>query len=141
MLRDRAEVRTLEDAFGEVQVAGLAEEAVHSLDMALDIIETGQQARVTHANAVHADSSRSHAVLQLLLREVPASEQPTTCDIVELPLLGKLVLVDLAGSEKASETLSDDKATRHEGAEINKSLLALKVRAALSPCNDVNCEL
>ena len=61
-------------------------------------------------------SSDAHMlqVLQLLLRRDDGT------------LLGKLVLVDLAGSERAQETQSDDKATRHEGAEINKSLLALK---------------
>ena len=126
LLRGRAEVRTLEDARGEVQIENLAEEPVYEFDTAMDAIERGQKARVTHANAVHADSSRSHAVLQLLLRSRNQEEEVVGAasvagyrtheqsDFVGR-LLGKLVLVDLAGSERASETLSDDKATRHEG--------------------------
>lgn len=40
--------------------------------------------------------------------------------------LGKLLLVDLAGSERAADTQSNNRQRRLEGAEINKSLLALK---------------
>jgi kinesin family protein 2/24 len=41
-------------------------------------------------------------------------------------LVGKLLLVDLAGSERAQDTQSNNRNRRMEGAEINKSLLALK---------------
>lgn len=44
-------------------------------------------------------------------------------------VFGKLSLVDLAGNERGADTSSSDRKTRQEGAEINKSLLALKVCA------------
>lgn len=44
---------------------------------------------------------------------------------------GKFSLVDLAGNERGADTSSADRQTRMEGAEINKSLLALKVGAQL----------
>jgi kinesin family protein 2/24 len=40
--------------------------------------------------------------------------------------MGKLFLVDLAGSERAADCQSNNRQRRLEGAEINKSLLALK---------------
>lgn len=42
------------------------------------------------------------------------------------PLHGKFSLIDLAGNERGADTSSADRQTRIEGAEINKSLLALK---------------
>uniref|UniRef100_A0A915KT94 Kinesin motor domain-containing protein n=1 Tax=Romanomermis culicivorax TaxID=13658 RepID=A0A915KT94_ROMCU len=41
-------------------------------------------------------------------------------------LYGKFSLIDLAGNERGADTISSDRVTRMEGAEINKSLLALK---------------
>lgn len=42
------------------------------------------------------------------------------------PVLGKMSFIDLAGSERGADTIEQSKQTRIDGAEINKSLLALK---------------
>lgn len=41
-------------------------------------------------------------------------------------LVGKISFIDLAGSERGADTFDNNRQTRLEGAEINKSLLALK---------------
>ena len=83
-------------------------------------LQRAQEARTTSANAVHDESSRSHAIVQLTLRHRGSALAGTRAHA------GRLSLVDLAGSERASDMQSDGKKTRIEGAEINKSLLALK---------------
>jgi len=64
---------------------------------------------------VNEHSSRSHAVMQMVVRDGATGAER-----------GKLTLVDLAGSERAADTGDADRDTRAEGADINKSLLCLK---------------
>ena len=121
-----------EDALHAVQVVGLTEHATRDIRVARAVVAAGAAARHTGSTRVNATSSRSHAVLQLLVREVPAAAAGASCRsgsaMPVAPLVGKCVLVDLAGSEHASEAEhgAGDRAAAVEAAEINKSLLALK---------------
>ncbi|GCB60885.1 hypothetical protein scyTo_0011212 [Scyliorhinus torazame] len=63
--------------------------------------------------SANSNSSRSHAVFQIILRRNDK-------------VYGQFSLIDLAGNERGADTSSADRQTRMEGAEINKSLLALK---------------
>jgi len=78
------------------------------------VIDHGNNVRSTGITGANADSSRSHAILQIELRST--SGRPR----------GRFSFIDLAGSERGADTTHNDRRTRLEGAEINKSLLALK---------------
>uniref|UniRef100_A0A3Q0S2P1 Kinesin-like protein n=1 Tax=Amphilophus citrinellus TaxID=61819 RepID=A0A3Q0S2P1_AMPCI len=107
LLHKKAKLRVLEDDRQQVQVVGLEEVCVSSAE------ENVTSPCQTSANA---NSSRSHAILQIVLRR---NDRATT-------LHGKFSLVDLAGNERGTDVSSNDRSTLVETAEINRSLLALK---------------
>lgn len=81
----------------------------------LKLIQHGNNARTSGQTSANSNSSRSHAVFQIVLRP-PGSTK----------IHGKFSFIDLAGNERGADTSSANRQTRMEGAEINKSLLALK---------------
>lgn len=115
LLSDKQKLRVLEDGKQQVQVVGLTEKVVDSVDEVLKIIQHGNSTRTSGQTAANSNSSRSHAVFQIVLRP-PGSSR----------IHGKFSFIDLAGNERGADTTSANRQTRMEGAEINKSLLALK---------------
>jgi kinesin family protein 18/19 len=104
---------------GIVVVAGVTEQQVHNYQQVIDLIIQGNKQRKTESTMANAVSSRSHAVLQLMIKKSTRLENGK-----EMITESKLSLIDLAGSERASAT--NNRGIRlQEGANINKSLLAL----------------
>ncbi|XP_037714797.1 kinesin-like protein Klp59C [Drosophila subpulchrella] len=115
LLPNKPMLRVLEDGRQQVVVVGLTEITVTKVEDVLRLIEHGSKERTSGQTSANAKSSRSHAVFQIALH-MPNSWGP----------YGKCSFVDLAGNERGADTQSADRHTRIEGAEINKSLLALK---------------
>uniref|UniRef100_A0A672PEN8 Kinesin-like protein n=1 Tax=Sinocyclocheilus grahami TaxID=75366 RepID=A0A672PEN8_SINGR len=113
LLNKKAKLRVLEDEKQQVNVVGLQEVPVSSVDDVIKMIERGSACRTSGQTFANASSSRSHAVLQVILRRRNF-------------LHGKFSLVDLAGNERGTDVSSNDRHTIVETAEINRSLLALK---------------
>eukprot|EP00826_Nyctotherus_ovalis_P049733 TRINITY_DN6029_c0_g3_i9.p2 TRINITY_DN6029_c0_g3~~TRINITY_DN6029_c0_g3_i9.p2 ORF type:complete len:383 (+),score=85.90 TRINITY_DN6029_c0_g3_i9:454-1602(+) len=80
----------------------------------MEVIAFGLSERTTGVTGANVDSSRSHGILQISMRDARGRAA------------GKISFIDLAGSERGADTLNQNKQTRMDGAEINKSLLALK---------------
>ena len=115
LLNQKSKLRVLEDARQQVQIVGLQERPVESVDDVLKLIQMGNNIRTSGVTAANSHSSRSHAVFQIILKKR-----------MNKKLHGKFSLIDLAGNERGVDTNSANRQTRMEGAEINKSLLALK---------------
>ncbi|EDW86283.1 uncharacterized protein Dwil_GK17268 [Drosophila willistoni] len=115
LLADKQKLRVLEDGKQQVQVVGLTEKVVDGVEDVLKLIQHGNAARTSGQTSANSNSSRSHAVFQIVLRPSGSTK-----------IHGKFSFIDLAGNERGVDTSSSDRQTRMEGAEINKSLLALK---------------
>jgi centromeric protein E len=136
------EIKLREDSKRGVYASPLKEEIVQSPTQLLRVIARGDHARRTGSTQYNARSSRSHAVVQIVVESrerAPLSS--STHDGKKAAIIpggvrvSTLSLIDLAGSERAAES----KERRTEGAHINKSLLTLgTVIARLSGDKDKN---
>lgn len=79
----------------------------------MDIIHAGLQCRTSGQTGANEESSRSHAILTFSIKHTGK-------------LFSKMSFIDLAGSERGADVIDTGKKTKQDGAEINKSLLALK---------------
>jgi centromeric protein E len=120
------EIKLREDSKRGVYASPLKEEIVQSPTQLLRVIARGDNNRRVAGTQYNARSSRSHAVVQIVV-ESRARAPPTGGDPNRAALapggvrVSTLSLIDLAGSERAAE----NKERRTEGAHINKSLLTL----------------
>jgi kinesin family protein 2/24 len=147
LVHERKLIKCLEDSRGRVCFPGLTEHPVSGPNELMELIEGGARNRSTGTTSRNADSSRSHAVLQLNLRKTVGKKRNVEHGksygcclskiiirsllvhltfVVAFPREGRMTFIDLAGSERGADTSSASRATRLEGAEINTSLLALK---------------
>lgn len=111
--REKCHIRV--DKRERVNIVGLNEKIIPDTESLMVLMESGLSNRIVDKNSQNANSSRSHAILQITLRNKKSGKKH-----------GKLSFIDLAGSERGSDVKHSSKKTRVDGAEINKSLLALK---------------
>lgn len=122
------EIKLREDAKRGVYATPLKEEIVQSPTQLLRVIARGDHSRRTSSTQFNARSSRSHAVVQIVVESrerIPGSgamsDNKRSAIVPGGVRVSTLSLIDLAGSERAAET----KERRTEGSHINKSLLTL----------------
>ncbi|XHG05211.1 hypothetical protein AWENTII_008456 [Aspergillus wentii] len=139
--QQQEEIKLREDSKRGVYATPLKEEIVQSPTQLLRVIARGDHARRTGSTQFNARSSRSHAVVQIVVESrerAPASvssQDKRTAIVPGGVRVSTLSLIDLAGSERAA----DDKERRTEGAHINKSLLTLgTIISKLSDSKDKN---
>ena len=160
LLAERAPLAAREDGRGRVVVVGLTEAGAASVGDVAALCEAAARVRSCGRTGANADSSRSHCVTQFSVvveeREGgeggpagPASSTsrgggrrpnpPSSSSSSPPDPVGRLSFIDLAGSERGADTAQADRPTRMEGAQINRSLLALKecIRALDAACRHI----
>ncbi|KAL3160225.1 hypothetical protein ABBQ32_010980 [Trebouxia sp. C0010 RCD-2024] len=119
LLNGRKRLDMREDGKKRVCIVDLKEVEVNDEDIIQQLMEHSNANRSTGSTGANSESSRSHSIMQFCLRKLKDGGEPGK-------QIGKISFIDLAGSERGADTYDNDRQTRLEGAEINKSLLALK---------------
>ncbi|KAK6630614.1 hypothetical protein RUM43_014599 [Polyplax serrata] len=123
-------IKIHEDHNGSIYVKGMTQQAVTSVAEALNLLRQGALSRTTGATQMNSQSSRSHAIFTLLIKQqklvqIEDNADPENHGKNEFATLSaKFHFVDLAGSERLKRTQATGERAR-EGISINGGLLAL----------------
>lgn len=113
----------IRDKAGDAEVIGATEVSVANAQEAMVCLTRGMLRRVTGATAMNAESSRSHAIMSVIIEQVTRSSSAVDGDAVTVQT-SKFNFVDLAGSERQKRTNARGQRMK-EGININKGLLVL----------------
>ncbi|XP_018406597.1 PREDICTED: kinesin-like protein KIF21A isoform X1 [Cyphomyrmex costatus] len=130
----RGGARIHEDTMGNIHLAGVEPRVVTNPEQALEYLRLGALSRTTGSTQMNTQSSRSHAIFTLYIKQqrcIKVEDPDADVDTsgIELAnefetLTAKFHFVDLAGSERLKRTgATGDRAK--EGISINCGLLAL----------------
>lgn len=128
----RGGARIHEDTAGNIHLAGVEPRIVTSPEQALEYLRIGALSRTTGSTQMNTQSSRSHAIFTLYVKqqrcvtvEDPDADVDTSDPTNEFETLtAKFHFVDLAGSERLKRTGATGERAK-EGISINCGLLAL----------------
>ena len=115
LLNSKNKLETREDYKHDINIIGLIENKINSLEELMKFVNIGGKQRTVGKTGANSESSRSHGIIQLRIIDTQKKCQHA-----------KISFIDLAGSERESDKVNVDKKTRIDGAAINQSLLALK---------------
>merc|ERR1719453_478426 len=114
LLNNRQILHARENAKSNVIIVGLQEHLVENEQELMEVIEYGLNSRTVGVTGANVDSSRSHAILQISLKDVRSQEDGGRRVLSEH---GKISFIDLAGSERGADHCVDtDRQTRMDGA-------------------------
>ena len=114
---------------GDAEALGATSVPVSTAQEAMVCLTRGMLRRVTGATAMNAESSRSHAIMSVMIEQVTRSSGDGEDgggfeESVVVLRKSKFNFVDLAGSERSKRTNAKGQRLR-EGININKGLLVL----------------
>uniref|UniRef100_A0A1A8S9V0 Kinesin-like protein unc-104 n=1 Tax=Nothobranchius rachovii TaxID=451742 RepID=A0A1A8S9V0_9TELE len=118
--KNKGNLRVREHPLMGPYVEDLSKLAVTSYNDIQDLMDSGNKARTVAATNMNEESSRSHAVFNIILTHTLKDLRSGTSG----EKVSRLSLVDLAGSERAAKTGAAGERLK-EGSNINKSLTTL----------------
>ncbi|PSN35255.1 hypothetical protein C0J52_18156 [Blattella germanica] len=132
--KGKSGIKIHEDASGGIYVVGVTMKPVMSADDALQCLRNGALSRTTASTQMNSQSSRSHAIFTLHIKQQRLVKIENADDADSLvatdpsnefeTLTAKFHFVDLAGSERLKRTGATGERAK-EGISINCGLLAL----------------